>query len=395
MCSKSRIDVIYIIPKVYLNLLTPYINSIETLKNDKFNVTVFSKYNPDGESKISESFFYNIKYFKLPNISPKKIVKGNLGRIYKIIICHLEPWYFLWFVNSKIYGQKKIIIATDPLSLFIAAKLRKKIPFVYFPQELLHSGDTSGYKEKFWKKIEKKYNKYARFSVSFDPQRALLLENDNCIKNGKSVIIPNSIPGAAVKRRSAYLRDRLNIPSTKKIVLYTGGLANYNLTLEIIESTRNWPEYAVLVMHFWGSNDDMLIVKDAIKKTGRKIYLSTDLLPFDEIDQIYQSADIGLALYGKMTINHKYAGFSSGKMFNFLHHAVPVLTNSTSFLLKNIKENNCGECIKNVTEIGSAIEKIITKEDKYISGCIDAYQNFEFVKHHENFEKAIVECFNS
>lgn len=396
MSSNESINIIYIIPKVYLNILTPYINSIETFKNNKFRVTVFSKYIPNDQNNISDTFLNNINYFTLPTLKQKRFYFRKLDKIYNLIIFYLEKWILLWVIHRRITNEKKnVIIATDPLSLFIAAKLSKNKYFVYFPQELLHSDDISSYKEKIWKNIERKYNKYAKLNVSFDIQRALLLEKDNGIFKSKSIIIPNSLPGVAKKRRSTYLRDKFKIPSEKKIVLYTGGLANYNLTLETIRSTVDWPECAVLVMHFWGSKEEILVIKEEIQKTGCEIYLSTEILPFHEIELIYQSADVGLALYGGMTINHKYAGFSSGKMFNFLHNAVPVITNSTNLLLENIKEKKCGECIVTVSEIGNAIDKIILEEDKYIIGCINSYYSFEFGSHHKSLENAIKDCFNS
>jgi hypothetical protein len=386
-------SIVYVIPKNYLNILTPYINSIETFKKNNFDITVFSKYTPNAQNKISDTFFNGINYYTLPTFKQKRFTYRIISVIYNLIIFYLEKWVLLAYIHKRITKeQRNIIIATDPISLFIAAKLSKNKPFIYFPQEILHTNDVSGYKEKILKKLERKYNKFAAINVSFDIRRAFLLADDNQIINNRSIIIPNSIPGLVAKRRSNYLRDKFNIPETKKIVLYTGGLANYNLTLETIKSTTNWPEFAILVMHFWGSKEDQLLVKEEIRKSGSEIYLSTEILPFHGIALLYQSADIGLALYGGMTVNHKNAGLSSGKMFNFLYNAVPVITNETNVLSENIKDKQCGECISSLLDIGNAINKIIIEEDKYILGCINAYPSFEFESHHESLENAINDC---
>lgn len=397
MVSKDLINIIFIIPSNYLHILTPYINSIKVFDKEVFRITVFSKYLPNNQNRISDTFFHNINYFVLSNIRyvrSKKLLLRHVGIIINFFIALIERNILLRFIKKRITNEtKNIIIAIDPISLFIAAKLSKNTPFVYFPQELLHSDDVSGFEQKSLKKIERKYNKNAIISVSFDKQRALLLKEDNRLRNNSSIIIPNSIPGSAKKRRSTYLRDKFNIHSSKKIVLYTGGLANYNLTLETIQSTVTWPENAILVMHYFGSEESLLIIKDEILKTGREIYISNEMLPFQDIKIIYQSADIGLALYGNMTVNHKFAGLSSGKMFNFLYNAVPVITNATDILLKNIKENKCGECINNISEIGNAINKIILEENKYIVGCINSYSAFEFAFHHKKLEKIISSYF--
>ncbi|GAG03288.1 unnamed protein product, partial [marine sediment metagenome] len=134
----------------------------------------------------------------------------------------------------------------------------------------------------------------------------------------------------------------LGIGNDKKVALYTGGIADYNLTYEHVESVEAWPENVVLVMHIWGRKKDIARLKEFSRGSNREIYFSTDLLPFDDIVKIYSSCDIGLALYGSQTLNHKYAGLSSGKMFNFIKACVPVITNATPSCISAVEKTGCG-----------------------------------------------------
>ena len=116
------------------------------------------------------------------------------------------------------------------------------------------------------------------------------------------------------------------------------------------------------------------------------------MLAFQEIDHLYRSADIGFALYGDQDLNHKYAGLSSGKLFNFMRVGIPIITNSSPTCNRAICETGCGVCIDKPSEIGRAMHDIIEREGEFIESCLNNFEKFNFEINYrvalmENIEK--------
>ena len=99
-----------------------------------------------------------------------------------------------------------------------------------------------------------------------------------------------------------------------KIVLYTGGIADYNLSYEIISTIETWPENVVLVMHCFGTKEAIEELKNFACRFKGEIYFSTEMVPFSEINKLYSSCDIGFAMYGNHDLNHKY--FENSKVLH-------------------------------------------------------------------------------
>jgi glycosyltransferase involved in cell wall biosynthesis len=220
------------------------------------------------------------------------------------------------------------------------------------------------------------------FTVEFDETRAELLRIDNDINPERMFIVPNSPPGESNLQKSMYLREKLGIGEVKKIVLYTGGIAEYNLTYEILKTIELWPRDVVLVLHSWGQTQEIKSLKAFACQFNREIYFSTEMVPFNEINKIYASADIGLALYGDQDLNHKYAGLSSGKLFNFMKACVPVITNNTPSCIKAIHETGCGICIESCAEIGKALYDILQNEVRFRLSCNENFSKFEYSRNY-------------
>ena len=300
--------------------------------------------------------------------------------------------YFAFYCFFKTdISKKSILIATDPPGLWAASLISKKTncPYIYFVREMFLSDDNNNMVDRIIKHFERKANKDALFTVEFDETRAELIQKDNRLRPEKMRILPNTPTGEAENKRSRYLREKFNVLNDKKIALYTGGIADYNLTYECIKSTETWPDKVVLVMHCWGRNEDIKKLKEYAKLFKREIYFSTDILPFEKIDIIYSSADIGFALYGDQDLNHKYAGMSSGKMFNFMKACVPLITNDTPSCKKAVEETGCGICIRDISEVSKAIRKILKNENNFRLNCQKNFSTFNFEHYHNKLIKAI------
>lgn len=398
--KKLHPKVIFYIYNTRLPILGPFLNSIKLWYNQGYSVTVFSK--PGNEKtygRISPEIYKCFTHHGVKNPFLLNLVcvffrgiaylsrKLGLPQSWRDIAYFLDELYFLFYCYRKTNKKEiNILIAVDPISLLSASFISKKSksPYIYFCQELLLSQDAKrNIFLRVAKYIERKSNKNALYTVEFDENRAELLRKDNKLTPESMLVIPNAPLGNAQMERNYYFNEKFQIPKDKKIALLTGGIGDYNQTYEIVESITTWPSNVVLVIHCWGTEEQIDNLKGFAGRFGREIYFSTDMLLFEEIEIIYSSSDIGFALYGGRFLNHKYAGFSSGRLFNFMKACVPIITNNTSIYRESIGKAKWGVCIDNPAEIGKAIAEILDKEKEYKQNCLKTFPKFAFEKNHQ------------
>ena len=395
LTSKTKckpFDVVYYIFYENLDVLGPYLNAFQMWLDRGYNVMVFSLHNEriNGPFPASSRSGFSHHYVAFPALIKimERVAEYHGGSIVRL----LKMVYFIMFCFFRTNKRKKnALIGTTPIGLFAAFLVSKitKDPYIYSVQEMLLSADIKRVVDRIIKHLERIANKGALFTLEFDETRAALLAKDNNLRGESMLVVPNAPIGSANGARSSYLREKFNIPDDKKIALYTGGIADYNVTYEHIASVETWPGNVVLVMHCWGSEEEITQLEKFAQKFNRKIYFSTEMLPFQEIDKLYRSADIGFALYGDQDLNHKYAGLSSGKLFNFMRACVPIVTNNTPSCKMAVKETGCGICIGSVSEIGSAIELILDNEETYRRRCYTTFPQFSYDKNHGKLMDAI------
>ena len=328
------------------------------------------------------SMFFSLSGTALKRVGlsiPLSPIAGFIRMCYFSLCCSLKT------------KKDSFIIATDPPSLWAAAINSRKTgnPYIYSVRELFLSGDTRNVVDKAVKYLERRANKKAFYTVEFDDVRAGLLKDDNGLRPESMLVVPNAPPGNAERKNVHYFHKKFQIPIAKKIVLYTGGIADYNLTYEIMNTVDSWPLDVLLVMHCWGAQKDIEQLKRYATRFQREIFFSTEMMPFSEIANLYASCNVGLALYGDGDLNHKYTGLSSGKMFNFLKECVPVITNNTVACKKAIGENGCGICINDLSEISNAIKIILADEEVFRGRCQASFSAFSFDNNYQKLIEAV------
>jgi glycosyltransferase involved in cell wall biosynthesis len=99
---------------------------------------------------------------------------------------------------------------------------------------------------------------------------------------------------------------------------------------------------------------------------------------YDDLDQVYSSADIGLAFYNTEILgtNCQTIGLSSGKIARYLFHGIPVIINNETSLVNLINEYQCGVIINHWDELNNACNLI---KDNYLDYSKNACNCFNQV----------------
>jgi len=243
----------------------------------------------------------------------------------------------------------------------------KNIPVVYLPYEIFFKDELRTKWECLEKEEEIVDSRNAKIVVIQDNQRAYLIKKENHLEASQFVYLPVSPPSSDRPQRTNYLRDKFNIPKTKRIVLHTGSFEEWNCANEIIYSLPYMPENVVLVIHTISIPKRTDKVMAIVRGQKDNLILSTTPLENQVYEKMVSSADIGLAFYKQTPPNRfhqkniEHIGLSSGKFASYVKHGLPVITLSNQSTYRElISKYSFGKCISSFDQLPAAINSIIS-----------------------------------
>ena len=267
----------------------------------------------------------------------------------------------------------RCIIALDSQALVDCARYADDIgvPIVFWSLELLFWSDIGSQAELRLKEREVQLSREAALVIVQDPWRGQALAEENGLDPSRMLYVPNAPLGVARRCPGDYLRRALRIPEDRTIVLCSGALVPWAASLELVEAARDWPERFFLVMQSRQSlQDDQSDYHyiEQIRRTLRpgRAAIMSDPVPLTRFRRLVDSADIGVALYeprrdeprGFVDHNIELMGYASGKVANYLHCGLPVVTSDLVGLRELAVASGCGRCVHGAGDVGGALAEI-------------------------------------
>jgi len=188
---------------------------------------------------------------------------------------------------------------------------------------------------------------------------------------------------------SSLLRDELQLPSGKKILLYVG-IFNLSRGLEeSIQSLVYLPD-CVFVMLGWGSEEYVSGLKRLAASDGvtERVYFHGPV-SFDQITPYAMSADVGLILMKNIGLNYYYV--SPNKIFQFMVAGLPVVASNFPDLKMFVEGYHFGVTCdpESPREIASAVDRVLSNGSRYSQmrlNALEAAKTFNW----ENESKKLV-----
>ncbi len=203
-----------------------------------------------------------------------------------------------------------------------------------------------------------------------DRDRAVALCNGTLHSNLSFVLLPVSVPGETIITRSVYLHEKLQLPASKKIILYYGAIYQERKIDELAKAAEkfNSDEY-VLVLHGAGEFSKL-------SKGRNKVKTSNEMVPFEELYKLCSSATIGIAFYDQSWPNTQLTAFSSEKIARYLQCGVPFIAFKNDNYQGLQSAFKCCELIEKFEELEHAVEKIMADYERYRSAAFAAYEKY-------------------
>jgi glycosyltransferase involved in cell wall biosynthesis len=318
-------------------------------------------------SKILRFAFQQMKGLLLPRSAQIRITERSAE---KRVSSYADTLAFV--IKHTAY---KCFIGVEPLGLMTAFLLcsKKKMPFIYYNMELHNEPDITAVEELVAKKIERKYSKYASFTITLDSERARLISTENDIPEDSIVTVPVCAEGEPFRNKTNYLRDKLGLKKDDKIILYAGFIADWAMCEEIAKAAQSWPKNWILVFHSHGYNDDRY-VRRLKRRDGERVRFSLSPVTYEELPELLASADIGIALYKDLGANFTLISSASGKIAHYLKCGLPVVVNSYPGISQVVDKYFCGIGIDSPVQMREAIEKILMNYERMQSGAYLCYE---------------------
>ncbi|MGA9033062.1 MAG: hypothetical protein WB402_11135 [Sulfuricaulis sp.] len=256
-----------------------------------------------------------------------------------------------------------LVIGVDRVGVAMAAKVSAalRVPYGLISYELAFSSEVGS----LGKRPEIEACRGISFAVCQDRVRSQHLANENHIPLERIIDIPVAAAGTRPRVRSKALHKALGLSSDKKIMLYTGSLAQpWTMVDELVENTRSWGGNWVLVLHYSSMAQKFLELKARHPGADRMLASPWTDLPFDGLMDIMGSADLGVALYRPVFtdpedgLNMEYLGLSSGKTITYLRHALPVVVNDHGIMGDYVENRGLGFRIRVLEDLPAALGKL-------------------------------------
>jgi hypothetical protein len=384
--------------------LTPWRNSIRLFFEERYKINVYQfaderirrlpsnledKYNliEIHYPKAAKYILFAIKaaFRSLKRIGLKRVSTFGDG-----IDCLFRNYYFIAAcLLRNTCGKHEVFIGGDPGSLIAAHYLakKKKGTLIYWSLELYIEKHLSNFGLRMIKRAERRCNQNALCTVDFGDIRCKILKEENRLDSKTMISIPNSQIGPGEIVRNYLFNDRFNIPRGKVIILHAGGLFGpwYHVK-DILRSIPEWPDDYILVFHTHNRPYPGCGFSIPEGYLDRRVFLSNEPAPFDQLDAVYSSCDIGIILQGPagtdLDENLYYSDLSIGKLFHHVKVGVPLIIRNLPGYLELIERREAGVCIKNHWDILPAIRRIMANHNKYRLNALKLHDEFRFELYH-------------
>ena len=229
------------------------------------------------------------------------------------------------------------------------------------------------------KPLERWAHRRAVFTVALDDVRAAALLADNELPDAEVLILPTAPRALRREPDRQYLRRKYNLPADRTLLLQIGAISDVARSLELAQAARSWPATWTLILHGFAFDPHYLLQLREVAD-GHRVIVSTDLVPYADLDDLVASADIGLTLYRGIDLN--YIHMASGKLLEYLKCGLPVIATDLPNLRRILHDHQCGICVPDETGVLTAAGRILENPQAWADAARRCFRDrYDFASH--------------
>jgi hypothetical protein len=387
----------------YVSAAPTIINFCSFLKEHNFDVLLFTRNINEKYVQNYNEFPFRIQFIDSDNQFIRRISLILLNRIFKkkfrkhydLFIYVMNSYFFLRSSKklNRLLNEFDYIIGVDPIGLIAANNFNfYNKQLIYLSLEINYLFNNNNIYTRWVKYNEKKVHLICAFTIIQDVERMKLLCNENDLKFGemKFHLLPNSPRPNKVnlfKSRADYFTKKYMLNQNHFIVLSAGMISDEVHSFDVVNFTKNIGESVVLVFHERRLIDikSDSYIQSLLDLKSSNLFFSLNPVEYNQIDLVFASADIGLAIYNdKYGVNYSNILFASGKISQYLKNGKPIIVNDLPGMLDFIHSTECGIVIHDFENLSEAILKIKHNYKFYSENALKAYFNYFNFDHYCN-----------
>jgi glycosyltransferase involved in cell wall biosynthesis len=285
-------------------------------------------------------------------------------------------------VAPEIDNDYVCILGVEPTGLVGATMIaqsrarQKRLPVIYYNMELmLEKSVVFTLPSRVLKSLERYCTQLCDGVVIQDKERGEYFVSDNKVPREKLLYVPVSGLREPKRGKSDYFRDLFGIGPDKRIILDAGDINVGHMSLRLAEAASEWGDDLVLILHGPIRDPDDAYL-DRLHRIARdkKVYISTNLVGWEQVPDLMSSADIGLLFVEDVNPNFREIGQSSNRLVQYLQVGLPVITVDFPSLKRVLRECRCGESTGNPSHIESVARQIFSDYDTYRDNAFRCYE---------------------
>lgn len=181
-----------------------------------------------------------------------------------------------------------------------------------------------------------------------------------------------------------FFRQKFNLDTQQfpYILLQAGMIADAVYSQTLAQTFNQIEDKYALIFHDRSPRQEDPYIQKLRQTNTHNLFLSLEPVPYNQLDEIYQAADIGLAFYQDLSDNFSQIALASGKLPQYLKQGKPVLVNNLPSLQVFVEKYQIGQVINDPTdpqEIQIAIAKILDNYEFYQNNALVCFSaEFDF-----------------
>lgn len=378
----------------YVGISPTIINLATALENQGYSVTIFAtKNNVPQPRKLGGKI--KILYFKKRFKIIDYLYQSNLSYFSKFLEIGLYSYQSFSYILKHGKKQKQITninVVVDFHSLMIGwlCYYFFKQNFIFLSLEIQEI-KTNYFYNFIIKLIGKFVYRKSELVIVQDEDRLQNLNEVYQYKHPKVFYLPNCPPQniPTETNQANFFREKFQLSSSEfpHLILQAGMINDYTKSKSLAQAFTSINSGCALIFHDVStiSNQENQLYQDSIREiNNNNLFLSLTPVPYDQVDKIYASATIGLALYTtNQGDNFTKIAKASGKLAYFLKHGKPILISNSASLVELNDKYQFGVVINdasNSQEIQIAITQILSSYQVYSQNsriCFEAEFDFE------------------
>ena len=379
----------------YVGIAPTIINLSKALENQGYSVTIFATENDVPQPK-SLGDKVEILYFKKKFKTIEYLYKSKLSYFSKFLEIGLFTFQSFSHILRHGNAQDRSKLTTNVIVDFHGLMLGW-LCYCFFQQKFVFLSleiqeiKTNYIYNLIIKLISKLVYQKSEFVIVQDEDRLENLNDFYQSKHPQVFYLPNC-PDKNIHpdtNKENIFRDKFKLSKIQfpHLILQAGMINDFTSSKSLAQAFASINSGCALIFHdvsTTSTKEDELYKHSLVKINPDNLFLSIDPVPYDQVDKVYASATIGLALYATdQGDNFTKIAKASGKLAYFLKHGKPTLVSNFPSLVELNEKYQFGVVINdaaNSQEIQAAIEKILNSYEFYSKNakiCFEAEFDFE------------------